>query len=61
MIMRLLDLADVLPGHVAPKCSLNLHNKCDMIGVSESAVCSILIVRRILDVVVVDLTITTTT
>ena len=60
MILRLLDLADVLPCHVAPECCLNLYDQCNLIGVSQS-ISRILVVRRILDVVVVHLTIATAT
>jgi hypothetical protein len=43
MIMRLFNLAYVLSGHMTSECSLNLHNKRDLIWVSKS-VSSILIV-----------------
>ncbi len=60
MIMRLFNLAYVLPGHMTSECSLNLHDKRNLIWVSES-VSSILIELKSLDIVVIDQTITTAT
>lgn len=60
MILRLLDLTNVLPGHIPPECGLDFDDHCDGTGVSEP-IGGILIKGGILDVVVVDLTIAAAT
>ncbi len=60
MILRLLDLTNILPGHVTSECSLDFDNHLDGFGASKPIV-RILIERGILDVIVVDLTIAAAT
>jgi hypothetical protein len=60
MIVRLSDLLHIFASHVAPESRLNFDDQSNLLRMSESISC-VLIEARVLDIIVINLTIAAAT